>query len=61
MRVIKSITFICSDNVARIEEVRSAFNILIGKLTGKKPFLLNLFYEFLGVNGMTILELILKK
>ena len=37
IRVIKSRRLIWAENVARMEEGRSAFKILIGKLTGKRP------------------------
>ena len=37
VRVIKSSRLRCVGNVARIEEVRSAFKLLTGKYTGKRP------------------------
>ena len=37
MRVIKSRRLRWAERVARMEEVRSAFKILTGKPTGKKP------------------------
>ena len=38
MRVIKSRRFRWAGHVPRIEEGRSAFKILTGKTTGKRPF-----------------------
>ena len=37
VRVIKSRTLRCAIHVARKEETRSAFKILLGKSTGKRP------------------------
>ena len=42
-------------HVAKMEESRSAFKILTGTPTVKRPF------EGLGIDGRTILEWILKK
>ena len=42
-------------HVARMEESRSAFKILTGKPTGKRPL------EGLGVDGRTILKWTLKR
>ena len=55
VRVIKSRRLIWAGHVARIEESRSAFKILTGKLTGKKSL------GSLGVDGRTILEWTLKE
>ena len=37
VRVIKSRRLRCGGHVARMEEVRSAFTLLTGKPTGKRP------------------------
>jgi hypothetical protein len=55
VRVIKSRRLRWGGHVARMEEGRSAFKMLTGTLTGKE------LLEGLGVDGMTILEWILKK
>ena len=52
VRVIKSRRLRWAGHVARMEEGRSAFKILTGKPTGKRP---------LGVDGRTILEWTLKR
>ena len=54
VKVIKSRSLRWAGNVARMEEGRSAFKILTGKPTGKRPL------GRLGVDGRTILEWILK-
>ena len=54
-RVIKSKRLRWAGHVARMEEDKSAFKILTGIPTGKRPF------EDLAVDGRTILEWILKK
>ena len=55
VRVIKSRRLRWADHVTRMEEGRSAFKILIGKPTGKRPL------GSLGVDGRTILEWTLKR
>jgi hypothetical protein len=42
-------------HVARMREVRGAYNILVGKLEGRRP------WEDLGVDGRTTLRWILGK
>ena len=54
VRVIKSRRLKWAGCVARMEEGGSAFKILTGKPTGKRPL-------GLGVDGRTILEWTLKK
>ena len=51
--MIKSRRLRWAGHVAKMEESRSAFKILTGKPTGKRPFL--------GVDGRTILEWTLKR
>ena len=53
VRVIKSISLRWAGHVVRMEESRSAFKILTGMLTGKRPLD--------RVDGRTILEWTLKK
>ena len=53
--MIKSRRLKWAGHVARMEESRSAFKILTGKPTGKRPL------RGLGVDGRTILEWTLKK
>jgi hypothetical protein len=55
VRVIKSRRLRLADHVARMEEGRSAFKMLIATPAGKRSL------ERLGVEGRTILEWILKK
>ena len=55
VRVIKSRRLRWAGHVARMEEDRSAFKILTGKPTGKRPL------GRLGAEGRTILEGILDK
>ena len=55
VRVIKSRRLRWAGHVARMEECRSAFQILKGKPTGKRPF------GSLGVDEKTILEWTLKR
>ena len=54
-RVIKYRRLKWAGHVARMEKGRSAFKIVPGKPTGKRP------WGGLGVDGRTILEWILKK
>jgi len=37
IRVIKLRRMSCEDNVPRMEEMRNAYNILVGKPEGKRP------------------------
>ena len=53
--MIKSRRLRWARHVVRMEEVRSAFKILTGKPTGKRPL------GRLGVDGRTILEWTLKR
>ena len=55
IRVIKSRRLRWTGHVARMEEGRSAFKILTGKPTGKRPG------GGLGIDGRTILEWTLKR
>ena len=55
VRVIKSRRLIWAGHVARMEEVRSAFKILKGKPTIKRPLGRS------GIDGRTILEWTLKR
>ena len=55
IRVIKSRRLRWESHVARMEEGRSAFQILTGKPTGKRTL------GSLGVDGRTILEWTLKR
>ena len=55
VRVIKSRRLRWAGHIARMEEGRSAFKILTGKPTGKRPL------GRLGVDGRTISEWTLKK
>ena len=50
VRIIKSRKLRWESHVPRMEEGRSAFKILTGKLAGKRPL------GSLGVDGKTILE-----
>ena len=50
VREIKSIRLRWAGHVARMEEGRSAFEVLTGKTTGKRPL------EDPGVNGRTVLQ-----
>ena len=55
VRVIKSRRLRWAGHVARMEEGRSAFKVLTGKPTGKRP------WGGLGVDGRTILKWTLKR
>ena len=57
VRVIKSRRLSWAGHVARMEEGRSAFKILTGRLHLQERYL----YEGLGIDGKTILEWVLKK
>ena len=55
IRMIKSRRLRWAGHVARVEESRRAFNIIIGKPTGKR------LWGGLGVDGRIILEWTLKR
>ena len=55
VRVIKYRRLRCAGHIARMKESRSAYKILTGTPTGKRPL------GMLGVDGRTILEWTLKR